>query len=235
MSTSLTPAGPADRSGAAAVAGCGSRPRRRRRRAPARRRTTRPVSGRPRRSCSTSATCRSPTETKRALAWTTMKIYRNLVTAVIGPSGCGKSTFLRSLNRMNDSIPGFRIERPDPLPRPRRLRPRDQPRRGAAADRDGVPEAQPVPEVDLRQRRVGAAQPRDEARTSTSASSAPCAARRCGTRSRTGCKRQRAQPLRRPAAAALHRARDRDRARRAAARRAGLGARPDRDRARSRS
>jgi phosphate transport system ATP-binding protein len=42
---------------------------------------------------------------KPALANTTMKIHRNLVTAVIGPSGCGKSTFIRSLNRMNDSIP----------------------------------------------------------------------------------------------------------------------------------
>jgi phosphate transport system ATP-binding protein len=46
----------------------------------------------------------------RALGWTTLKIYRHLVTAVIGPSGCGKSTFIRSLNRMNDSIPGFRVE-----------------------------------------------------------------------------------------------------------------------------
>ena len=46
---------------------------------------------------------------KRALDWTTLTIYRNLVTAVIGPSGCGKSTFIRSLNRMNDSVPGFRI------------------------------------------------------------------------------------------------------------------------------
>ena len=46
---------------------------------------------------------------KKALDWTTLKIYRNLVTAVIGPSGCGKSTFIRSLNRMNDSIPGFQI------------------------------------------------------------------------------------------------------------------------------
>jgi phosphate transport system ATP-binding protein len=45
-----------------------------------------------------------------ALAHTSLKIYRNLVTAVIGPSGCGKSTFIRSLNRMNDAIPGFRIE-----------------------------------------------------------------------------------------------------------------------------
>ena len=48
--------------------------------------------------------------TKRALDWTTLKIYRNLVTAVIGPSGCGKSTFIRSLNRMNDSVPGFKID-----------------------------------------------------------------------------------------------------------------------------
>ena len=45
----------------------------------------------------------------RALDWTSLKIYRNLVTAVIGPSGCGKSTFIRSLNRMNDSIPSFRL------------------------------------------------------------------------------------------------------------------------------
>jgi phosphate transport system ATP-binding protein len=46
----------------------------------------------------------------RALAGASLKIYRNQVTAVIGPSGCGKSTFIRSLNRMNDAIPGFRIE-----------------------------------------------------------------------------------------------------------------------------
>jgi phosphate transport system ATP-binding protein len=46
----------------------------------------------------------------QALGWTSMKIYRNLVTAVIGPSGCGKSTFIRSLNRLNDAIRGFRLE-----------------------------------------------------------------------------------------------------------------------------
>ncbi|MBJ7347124.1 MAG: phosphate ABC transporter ATP-binding protein [Thermoleophilaceae bacterium] len=46
---------------------------------------------------------------KRALAGVTTKLNRNLVTALIGPSGCGKSTFLRSLNRMNDSIKGFKI------------------------------------------------------------------------------------------------------------------------------
>jgi phosphate transport system ATP-binding protein len=47
--------------------------------------------------------------TKLALDHVTMAIHRNLVTAVIGPSGCGKSTFIRSLNRMNDSISGFRV------------------------------------------------------------------------------------------------------------------------------
>jgi phosphate transport system ATP-binding protein len=44
-----------------------------------------------------------------ALLGTSLKIRRQLVTAVIGPSGCGKSTFIRSLNRMNDSIPSFRL------------------------------------------------------------------------------------------------------------------------------
>ncbi|MCS7204625.1 MAG: phosphate ABC transporter ATP-binding protein PstB [Leptospiraceae bacterium] len=38
-----------------------------------------------------------------------MQIYKNKVTALIGPSGCGKSTVLRTLNRMNDFIEGFRI------------------------------------------------------------------------------------------------------------------------------
>ncbi len=37
-------------------------------------------------------------------------IPENQVTALIGPSGCGKSTFLRSINRMNDIIPGARGE-----------------------------------------------------------------------------------------------------------------------------
>jgi phosphate transport system ATP-binding protein len=46
----------------------------------------------------------------RALQGVSMKIRQHFVTALIGPSGCGKSTFLRSLNRMNDLIPGVRIE-----------------------------------------------------------------------------------------------------------------------------
>jgi phosphate transport system ATP-binding protein len=39
-----------------------------------------------------------------------VKIRPNEVTALIGPSGCGKSTFLRTLNRMNDIVPGARVE-----------------------------------------------------------------------------------------------------------------------------
>ena len=46
----------------------------------------------------------------RALQGITMEIKERAVTALIGPSGCGKSTFLRILNRMNDTIPGARIE-----------------------------------------------------------------------------------------------------------------------------
>jgi phosphate transport system ATP-binding protein len=38
----------------------------------------------------------------------TFSIERKAVTAIIGPSGCGKSTFLRSINRLNDLIPGIR-------------------------------------------------------------------------------------------------------------------------------
>ena len=47
---------------------------------------------------------------KKALSGVSLRIRRGQITALIGPSGCGKTTFLRSLNRMNDSVPGFRIE-----------------------------------------------------------------------------------------------------------------------------
>jgi phosphate transport system ATP-binding protein len=47
---------------------------------------------------------------KRALEDITLRIHPNLVTAFIGPSGCGKSTFLRTLNRMNDVLPGTRVD-----------------------------------------------------------------------------------------------------------------------------
>jgi phosphate transport system ATP-binding protein len=46
----------------------------------------------------------------RVLENIALNIQPNEVTALIGPSGCGKSTFLRSLNRMNDIVPGARVE-----------------------------------------------------------------------------------------------------------------------------
>jgi phosphate transport system ATP-binding protein len=46
----------------------------------------------------------------RVLEDIALNIQPNQVTALIGPSGCGKSTFLRSLNRMNDIVPGARVE-----------------------------------------------------------------------------------------------------------------------------
>ena len=45
---------------------------------------------------------------RQALRNLNFAIARKAVTAIIGPSGCGKSTFLRSINRLNDLIPGIR-------------------------------------------------------------------------------------------------------------------------------
>src|SRR5262245_17130217 len=47
---------------------------------------------------------------RRALENINVQMPPRQVTALIGPSGCGKSTFLRCLNRMNDIIPGTRVE-----------------------------------------------------------------------------------------------------------------------------
>ena len=47
---------------------------------------------------------------KQALKKISMAVPPASVTALIGPSGCGKSTFLRSINRLNDLIPGIRHE-----------------------------------------------------------------------------------------------------------------------------
>ena len=47
---------------------------------------------------------------KQAIFNASLDIGHNQVIALIGPSGCGKSTYLRSLNRMNDTIPSCRVE-----------------------------------------------------------------------------------------------------------------------------
>jgi len=44
-----------------------------------------------------------------AVSGVNFKVPKNRITALIGPSGCGKSTVLRSINRMNDLVPGARV------------------------------------------------------------------------------------------------------------------------------
>ena len=46
----------------------------------------------------------------QALESISVELPEKMVTAFIGPSGCGKTTFLRTLNRMNDVVPGTRVE-----------------------------------------------------------------------------------------------------------------------------
>src|SRR5580704_16882960 len=46
----------------------------------------------------------------RAVTDVSLTVHENEITAFIGPSGCGKTTVLRSLNRMNDLIPGARVD-----------------------------------------------------------------------------------------------------------------------------
>ncbi len=46
----------------------------------------------------------------KAITDVNLPIYAQKITAIIGPSGCGKSTLLRALNRMNDLVPGSRVE-----------------------------------------------------------------------------------------------------------------------------
>ena len=46
----------------------------------------------------------------KAVTDVSLSMYENEITAFIGPSGCGKTTVLRTLNRMNDLVPGARVE-----------------------------------------------------------------------------------------------------------------------------
>jgi phosphate transport system ATP-binding protein len=49
-------------------------------------------------------------DTFKAVTSVSLSIHKNEITAFIGPSGCGKTTVLRTLNRMNDLVPGARVE-----------------------------------------------------------------------------------------------------------------------------
>ena len=119
---------------------------------------------------------------KPAVRDVTFDIGKNEITALIGPSGCGKSTLIRCLNRMNDLIPTRTGRGQGPLPRAGPLRARGGRGGGAQAHRHGVPEAEPVPQVDLRQHRLRPARARHEGRTWTRSWSGRCARPRSGTR-----------------------------------------------------
>lgn len=47
---------------------------------------------------------------KNAVKDANLKVHKNKITAIMGPSGCGKSTLLRSVNRINDLVPGFKVK-----------------------------------------------------------------------------------------------------------------------------
>lgn len=85
---------------------------------------------------------------KKAIDRVSIDIGQENVTAFIGPSGCGKSTFLRCLNRMNDTIPSARIDGHIDLDGEDIYSP-DMDVVQLRAGRHGVPEAQPVPQINL--------------------------------------------------------------------------------------
>ena len=58
----------------------------------------------------------------KALKDISLDVGEKEITALIGPSGCGKSTFLKTLNRMNDLVPGVRIDGRRPAQRAGHLR-----------------------------------------------------------------------------------------------------------------
>ncbi len=76
------------------------------------------------------------------------------VTGMIGPSGCGKSTLLRVLNRMYDLYPGQRATGEVMMDGDEHRRSRRRSELAARPHRHGVPEADAVPDDDLRQHRL---------------------------------------------------------------------------------
>ena len=124
-----------------------------------------------------------------AIKRVSLTIPENSVVAFIGPSGCGKSTFLRSINRLNDLIPGCRVTGELDIGGQNVYDPGDGPGHPPPGGRAGLPEAQPVPQEHLRQHRLRPAAPGRPrpGRRSTSSSRTASARPRSGTRRRTGC------------------------------------------------
>ena len=177
---------------------------------------------------------RSTTASFLAVRDSHVPIEKGKITGFIGPSGCGKSTVLRSLNRMNDLIQGFRLEGDvhflgqdiyakdiDPVVVRRHIgMVFQQPNPFAMSIYDNVAFGL----------RLNRSQGNYDA-----AGRARAAPRRPLGRGQGQAQGERPVALRRPAAAPVHRPRHRHRADRAADGRALLGARPDRDAPASRS
>ena len=144
-----------------------------------------------------------------ALKDVTMEVRKNFVTAFIGPSGCGKSTFIRCFNRMNDLIPGAEVSgrvlyhgrdlyasNVDPVEVRRRI---------------GMVFQKPNPFPESIYENVFGPRPRHEGRPERARGACAAAGGALG-RGQGPPEGERTGPLRRSAAAALHRPRDRDRA-----------------------
>ena len=180
-------------------------------------------------SSSTSTTSRSPTATRSRSSGVSLDIYKNAITALIGPSGCGKST-----------VPA--LPQPDERPRAERAR-----RAAACSTTASTSTAPDVDPIEVR-RRIGMVFQRPNPFPKSIYDNVAYGLRILGMKDNLDDRVEQAlaprgdlgrgqepaqalgaRPLGRPAAAALHRARDRGRARRRPARRARVGARPDLD------
>ena len=85
----------------------------------------------------------------RAVTSVNIPIQRHMITAIIGPSGCGKSTLLRAFNRMNELFTGTSIEGEVLFEGENLYDPCCGPGRSPLPNRDGLPEAESVPEIHL--------------------------------------------------------------------------------------
>ena len=75
-----------------------------------------------------------------------IEIQPGEVVAIVGPSGCGKSTFLKTLDRMNDLVPGIKITGSVQYRGQEIYAPQCGRNLAAQADRHGVPEG-PIPSL----------------------------------------------------------------------------------------
>ena len=168
----------------------------------------------------------------KAIEDISMTVEPRSVTAFIGPSGCGKSTFLRTLNRMHEVIPGARVEGKVLLDGEDLYGPGVDPVNVRRTIGMVFQRPNPFPTMSiydnvvagLRLNGVSARSP-----SWTRSSRGRCKRREPLERGQGPPRQARRRPLRRPAAAAVHRPRDRGRAAGAADGRAVLGARPDLD------